>query len=64
MNTFDLAKQRQHFEPALSRPACRMCVHALGQSPASGYRCMRGGFFVTAYAICKDFKDSVVSKPS
>jgi hypothetical protein len=56
LNTFDRAKLKQHFQPAMARPACRSCIQASGALQPSGYRCMKGGFFVTAYAICDAFE--------
>ena len=62
LNTFDRAKLNQKFQPALARTACRQCTHASGQSVTSGYRCMKGGFFVTAYAICDLFERKPVGE--
>lgn len=59
LNTFDRAKVAQQFVPANQRPCCRNCKQAkesiADRSPTfdtSSWRCMRGGFFVTALATC------------
>lgn len=52
LNTFDRAKMAQGFQPALARPRCMNC-HNRSTAPVNGgYQCMKGGFFVTAWAVC------------
>lgn len=53
---FERIKLMQHFKHANARDACRVCAHVKGTAPATGYQCMKGGFFVTAYAICDAFE--------
>jgi hypothetical protein len=62
LNTFDRAKLKQHFQPAMARPACHACTHASGSRPSTGFQCMKGGFFVTAYAICDAFERKPVGE--
>ncbi len=59
LSTFDLAKQRQQFVRSSDRAGCSNCRHGkesvVERMPPwdkSSWRCMKGGFFVTAFAIC------------
>lgn len=56
LNTFERAKVRQNFKQASTRPCCQQCEHCHPLKPDSGFRCMKGGFFVTAYAVCDIFQ--------
>lgn len=58
-STFDLAKQRQQFVRAGDRANCSGCRHSklsiaerTPDGSVSGWRCMKGGFLVTAFAVC------------
>ena len=70
LNTFDWAKQRQQFVPANQRPCCRNCKQVkesiADRSPpfdTSSWRCMRGGFFVTALATCREHEPRTATTP-
>lgn len=55
-NTFDLAKKRQGFIPAQSRPSCQGCAHVSRMVHGTGnvgLQCMKGGFFVTPMGVCE-----------
>ena len=60
-STFDQAKQRQQFVRAGERANCSGCRHSklsiaerTPDGSMSGWRCTKGGFFVTAFAICSE----------
>ncbi|MDP3165154.1 MAG: hypothetical protein Q8N06_06825 [Hydrogenophaga sp.] len=62
LNTFDRAKAAQGFVPAGARPSCSNCLRVekheaqwRGQGGMS-WRCMKGGFYVNALAICNEHK--------
>ena len=55
-NTFELNKQKQGFLTQQTRAACWKCDHAISQADNNAYQCSKGGFFVTAYAVCNIFK--------
>jgi len=62
------AKALQGFVPALQRPGCRNCGHVEEREPTNAandlwaLRCAKGGFGVTAFAICTHHKTKEESR--
>jgi hypothetical protein len=60
LNTFDRAKAAQQFVPVDGRPGCGNCEFrskyiSSDFAPAQrSLQCMKGGFFVSALAICSE----------
>lgn len=48
-----LALSQQAYKPAMQRTRCGNCVHFReGENPHLADQCKKGGFMVTAWAIC------------
>ena len=56
----DRAKMAMGYQTAMQRPCCRNCAHSEQVKPSYAYndvypwRCQKGGFGVTANAVCKE----------
>ena len=58
MSSIAVVKATQGFMPANQRPACRNCKHGNEQSQDRSDKfslsCKKGGFYVTALAVCDE----------
>lgn len=60
MSSIAVAKSSMGFTPAKSRPGCCNCIHVkrdyqdrMPPYDTASWTCKKGGFYVTAQAICK-----------
>lgn len=70
MSNITVSKAAQGFVQASARPSCCNCKHGdqqfSGRMPpydTSSWRCKKGGFYVTARAICNAHEPARTSPP-